>query len=123
MNKSLNLLFPTLISVLALLFTSCGSSPASLVEDMIDGANEITEILNGIESKEDYEDAKDDLKELGKKMDELDDKLDELKDELSKEEEDELKEEYEDKLKDAMRDMMKAGVKAAQYGFKMSDIK
>ena len=123
MKKPFTLLFPSFLSFLALLFTSCGSSPASVIEDLIDEANEVTEILNDIESKDDYEDVKEDLKENGKKIKELGEKLEELDDELSKEEKDELKEEYADKLKDAMGDMMKAGMKAAQHGFDPSDIR
>ena len=123
MKKPFTLLLPSFLSFLALLFTSCGSSPASLCEDLIEETNEIAEILNGIESKDDYEDVKEDLKERGKKCRELTAELKKFDDELSKEEKDELEEEYEDKLKDAFGNMMKASMKAAQHGFNPSDIK
>jgi hypothetical protein len=123
MKKTFPLLFPAFLSFLALLFTSCGSSPASVIEDLIEETNEITDILNGIESKEDYEDAKEDLKGRGDKCEELSDEMKKMKDELSQEEKDELEEEYKDKLNDSFGNMMKASMKAAQHGFKMSDIR
>ena len=46
------LLFPSFLSVLALLFTSCGASPGSVMDDMISEMNAMTEIFKGIESKE-----------------------------------------------------------------------
>jgi|SaaInlStandDraft_1057018.scaffolds.fasta_scaffold294453_1 paraquat-inducible protein B len=122
MKKSSTLILPSFISAVVLLFTGCGSSPSSIIEELIDVSNEITETLKGIESKEDYEDVEDDLKELGKKMGELKDQMDEMENELSDEEKDELEEEYEDELKKSMLDMMSAAMKVAQYGVNISDI-
>ena len=50
MKPITTLLFPSLISALALLFTSCGSFPGSVMDDMISEMNAMTKIIDGIDS-------------------------------------------------------------------------
>ena len=75
MKKSFTILIP---SFLVLLLTSCGSSPESLTEDMIGEVKAMTEILKGVESKEDFESAKDDLEGHKKKIEELKKKMESM---------------------------------------------
>ena len=109
------LLFPSFLSVLALLFTSCGASPGSVMDDMISEMNAMTEILKGIESQEDFDSAKDDLEASQARLKELGDQLKDL--DASDEEKMELSKEYGPKLLQASLELGNASVKAATYGF------
>jgi ABC-type microcin C transport system permease subunit YejB len=109
------LLFPSFLSVLALLFTSCGSSPGSVMDDMISEMNAMTEIFKGIESKEDYESAKDDLDASQARLKELGEQLKDL--DVSDEEKMELTKEYGGKLFQAALQLGNASGKAVTFGF------
>jgi len=109
------LLFPSFLSVLALLFTSCGASPGSVMDDMISEMNAMTEILKGIESQEDFDSAKDDLEASQARLKELGEQLKDL--DASDEEKMELSKEYGPKLLQASLELGNASVKAATYGF------
>ena len=113
------LLCPSILSLLAILFTGCGSSPESVIEDMISEMNAMTEILKGIESQEDFDSAKDDLEEHSDRIKELSDKMDDMKDDFTPEERKELMKEYAPKIMTATLGMTGAAMKAAMYGFKM----
>ena len=115
MKTTTALLFPSILSVLALLFASCGSSPGSVMDDMISEMNAMTTILEGIESKEDYDAAKEELdagqarlKELGEQLEESD---------ATEEEKLELSNEYGPKMLQAALELGNASVKAAEFGF------
>ena len=109
------LLFPSFLSVLALLFTSCGSSPGSVMDDMISEMNAMTEILKGIESQEDFDSAKDDLDASQARLKELGEQLKDL--DASDEEKMEISKEYGTKLFQAALQLGNASVKAATFGF------
>ena len=109
------LLFPSFLSVLALLFTSCGASPGSVMDDMISEMNAMTEIFKGIESKEDYESAKDDLDASQARLKELGEQLKDL--DVSDEEKMELTKEYGGKLFQAALQLGNASGKAVTFGF------
>ena len=67
--KTINtLLHPFLLSALAILLTGCGSSPTAVMDDMISEMNGLTEVLEGIESQEDYDSAQDDIEKRAKKI-------------------------------------------------------
>jgi hypothetical protein len=122
MKKPFPLLLPAFLSFLALLFTSCGSSPSSVMEDMISEMNAMTETLKGIKSQEDFDSAKEDLEEHGKKMKELSEELEDMKDDVTAEEKKEMMEKYGPKIMAATLEMSGAAMKAAAYGFKMPDM-
>ena len=109
------LLFPSFLSVFALLFTSCGASPGSVMDDMISEMNAMTEIFKGIESKEDYESAKDDLDASQARLKELGEQLKDL--DVSDEEKMELTKEYGGKLFQAALQLGNASGKAVTFGF------
>ena len=119
MKKPFTLLFPTFLAFLALLFTSCGATPSSVSEDMISEIKEMTEILNGIKSQEDFDSAKSDLEGHTKKIEELTKQMKAMEKELSKEEMKEVQDKYEEDLKNAFMGFMGAAMKAAAYGFEM----
>ena len=120
MKKSFTILIP---SFLVLLLTSCGSSPESLTEDMIGEVKAMTEILKGVESKEDFESAKDDLEGHKKKIEELKKKMESMEKELSEEDKKKLKEKNGKELAGAFMEFFGAAIKAAAYGFEMPDMK
>jgi hypothetical protein len=109
------LLFPSFLSVIALLFTSCGSSPASVMDDMISEMNAMTEILKGIESQEDYDSAKDDLEASQARLTELGGQLEDL--DTTDEEDMELSKEYGPKFLQAAMQLGTASIKASSFGF------
>ena len=109
------LLFPSFLSVLALLFTSCGASPGSVMDDMISEMNAMTEILKGIESQEDFDSAKDDLDASQARLKELGEQLKDL--DVSDEEKMELTKEYGGKLFQAALQLGNASGKAVTFGF------
>ena len=115
MKPITTLLFPSLISALALLFTSCGSSPGSVMDDMISEMNAMTTILEGIESQEDFEAAKDDLEASQARLTELGEQLGES--DATEEEKLELSQEYGPKMLQAALELGNASVKAAEFGF------
>ena len=116
------LILPTFLAFLALLFTSCGATPSSVSEDMISEIKEMTEILNGIKSQEDFDSAKADLEGHTKKCEELVKQMDAMEKELSKEEMKEVQDKYEEDLKNAFMGFMGASMKAAAYGFEMPNM-
>jgi hypothetical protein len=119
MKKPFTLLFPSFLSFLVLLFTSCGSSPSSVMEDMISEIKDMTETLNGITSKEDYDSKKADLEGHSKKIEEITKEMDDMEKELSEEEMKEVKDKYEEELKNAFMAFFAAAMKAGAYGFVM----
>ena len=123
MKKSFTILIPSFISFLALLFTGCGATPSSVSEDMISEIKEMTEILNGIKSQEDFDSAKSDLEGHSKKCEELAKQMKAMEKELSKEEMKEVQDKYEEDLKNAFMGFMAASMKAAAYGFEMPNMK
>ena len=108
MKTTTALLFPSILSVLALLFASCGSSPGSVMDDMISEMNAMTTILEGIESKEELDASQARLTELGKQLEESD---------ATEEEKLELSNEYGPKMLQAALELGNASVKAAEFGF------
>jgi hypothetical protein len=109
------LLYSSFLSVLGLLFASCGSSPGSIMDDMISEMNAMTTTLESIESQEEFDATKDDLasnqarlKELGEQL-EASDATDEEKMELSQE--------YGPKMLQAALELGNASIKAAEFGF------
>lgn len=115
MKPITTLLFPSLISALALLFTSCGSSPGSVMDDMISEMNAMTKILDGIDSQEDFDAAKDDLEASQARLKELGEQLEES--DATEEEKLELSQEYGPKMLQAALELGNASVKAAEFGF------
>ena len=113
------LILPTFLAFLALLFTSCGATPSSLSEDMISEIEAMTEILNGINSKEDYDSKKADLEGHSNKIEEITKQMDAMEKELSEEEMKEVKDKYEEELGKAFMAFFAATMKAAAYGFEM----
>jgi hypothetical protein len=109
------LLSPPFLSVLALLFTSCGSSPGSVMDDMISEMNAMTTTLEGIESQEDFDAAKDGLDASQARLKELGEQLEDL--DASDEEKMELSKEYGPKLLQAALELGNASVKASTFGF------
>jgi hypothetical protein len=109
------LLPPPFLSVLALLFTSCGSSPGSVMDDMISEMNAMTTTLEGIESQEDFDAAKDGLDASQARLKELGEQLEDL--DASDEEKMELSKEYGPKLLQAALELGNASVKASTFGF------
>jgi len=119
--KSINtLLYPFLLSALAILLTGCGSSPTAVMDDMISEMNGLTEVLEGIESQEDYDSAQDDIEKRAKKIEALAETLKGMDEpEFTQEE----KKEYMGKVMVATLKMTGAAMKASVYGFKMPDMK
>lgn len=115
MKTTTALLFPSILSVLALLFASCGSSPGSVMDDMISEMNAMTTILEGIESKEDYDAAKEELDASQARLKELGEQLEES--DATEEEKLELSNEYGPKMLQAALELGNASVKAAEFGF------
>ena len=115
MKPITTLLFTSLISALALLFTSCGSSPGTLMEDMISEMNAMTATLDGIESKEDFDAAKEDLEASQARLKELGEQLEGS--DATEEEKLELSQEYGPKMLQAALELGNASVKASAYGF------
>mgnify|MGYP004003234083 FL=1 len=115
MKTITTLLFPSFLSVLALLFASCGSSSGSVMDDMISEMNAMTATLEGIESQEDYDAAKDGLDASQARLKELGEQLGEL--DATDEEKLELSQEYGPKMLQAALDLGNASVKAAEFGF------
>ena len=118
MKNTFSLSCPSLLCAFALLFAGCGSSPASIMDDMISEMNAMTEILEGIESQEDFDSVKDDLESHAKTIQELGKQLEAMKDDLSAEEMKEI-EEYLPKIMQASFKMAGAAMKAAAFGFDM----
>ena len=123
MKKPFPLLFPSFLSFLALLFTSCGSSPSSLSEDAISEMEAIADLLNDVKSQEDFDDIKDDVLEHAENLKEIGKEITALENEMPKEEKEKYLKEYGPKLVSAMGKMMKAASKAAAYGFEISNLK
>ena len=115
MKTITTLLFPSFLSVLALLFASCGSSSGSVMDDMISEMNAMTATLEGIESQEDYDAAKDGLDASQARLKELGEQLGES--DATDEEKLELSQEYGPKLLQAALELGNASVKASAYGF------
>jgi hypothetical protein len=108
-------LFPSFLSVLGLLFASCGSSPGSIREDMISEMNAMTTILEGIESQEDFDAAKEELEASQARLKELGEQLEEL--DATDEEKLELSQEYGPQMLQALLEIGNASIKAAEFGF------
>ena len=89
---------------------------------MISEIKEMTEILNGIKSQEDFDSAKSDLEGHTKKIEELTKQMKAMEKELSKEEMKEVQDKYEEDLKNAFMAFMGAAMKAAAYGFEMPNM-
>jgi hypothetical protein len=108
-------LFPSFLSVLGLLFASCGSSPGSIREDMISEMNAMTTILEGIESQEDFDAVKEELEASQARLKELGEQLEEL--DATDEEKLELSQEYGPQMLQALLEIGNASIKAAEFGF------
>ena len=115
MKTITTLLFPSFLSVLALLFASCGSSSGSVMDDMISEMNAMTATLEGIESQEDYDAAKDGLDASQARLKELGEQLGEL--DATDEEKLELSQEDGPKMLQAALELGNASVKASAFGF------
>ena len=115
MKPITTLLFPSLISALALLFTSCGSSPGTLMEDMISEMNAMTATLDGIESQEDFDAAKEELEASQARLKELGEQLESL--DATPEEKAELSQKHGPEILKASMALGTAAIKAAEFGF------
>lgn len=121
--KTINIfLYPFILSVLTFLLTGCGSSAGSLVEEAVSEMEAITDLLNGVENQEDFDDVRDEIQEHVDNIDELGREIDAMEAEMTVEEQKEFEEEYKGKLEVAILEMVAASVKAAMYGFKMPNM-
>ena len=85
------------------------------MDDMISEMNAMTTILEGIESKEDYDAAKEELDASQARLKELGEQLEES--DATEEEKLELSNEYGPKMLQAALELGNASVKAAEFGF------
>ena len=85
------------------------------MDDMISEMNAMTTILEGIESKEDYDAAKEELDAIQGRLKELGEQLEES--DATEEEKLELSNEYGPKMLQAALELGNASVKAAEFGF------
>jgi len=108
-------LFPSFLWVLGLLFASCGSSPASIIEDMISEMNAMKAILEGIESQEDYDRVKEELESSKARLQELGEQLEKL--DITDEEKMESSREYSPQMLQALLEIGTASIKAVEFGF------
>jgi len=108
-------LFPSFLLVLGLLFASCGSSPASIIEDMISEMNAMKAILEGIESQEDYDRVKEELESSKARLQELGEQLEKL--DITDEEKMESSREYSPQMLQALLEIGTASIKAVEFGF------
>ena len=108
-------LFPSFLWVLGLLFASCGSSPASIIEDMISEMNAMKAILEGIESQEDYDRVKEELESSKARLQELGEQLEKL--DITDEEKMESSREYSPQMLQALLEIGNASIKAVEFGF------
>jgi hypothetical protein len=117
MKSITTLLYPSFISVFLFFFTSCGSSPASVMDEMVTEMNTMVTILEGIDSQEDFDAAKEDLDASQAKLKELGEQLNDL--DASDEDKKKLSEEYGPKLLEASMALATASIKASAYGFSL----
>ena len=117
MNTITTLFDPSSITVLLIFFTSCGSSPASVMDEMVTEMNTMVTILEGIDSREDFDAAKEELDASQAKLKELGEQLNDL--DASDEDKKKLSEEYGPKLLEASMALATASIKASAYGFSL----
>jgi len=107
--------FLSFLSVLGLLFASCGSSPASIIEDMISEMNAMKATLEGIESQEDYDRVKEELESSKARLQQLGEQLEKL--DITDEEKMESSKEYAPQILQALLEIGTASIKAVEFGF------
>lgn len=117
MKTTTTLFYPSSITVLLIFFTSCGSSPASVMDEMVTEMNTMVTILEGIDSREDFDAAKEELDASQAKLKELGEQLNDL--DASDEDKKKLSEEYGPKLLEASMALATASIKASAYGFSL----
>ena len=108
-------LFPSLLMVLGFLFASCGSSPGSIVEDMISEMNAMTATLESIESQEDYDAAREELDSGKARLKELGEQLEQI--EATDEEKMQFSQKHGPEFLQASLELGTASHKAAEFGF------
>lgn len=108
-------LFPSLLMVLGFLFVSCGSSPDSIVEDMISEMKAMTATLESIESQEDYDAAREELDSGKARLKELGEQLEQF--EATDEEKMQFSQKHGPEFLQASLELGTESHKAAEFGF------
>ena len=112
-----SLLTPFFVA-LSLLLSSCGDSPESVTEEMMEKMEEMTAIFKELNEGGDIEDAKADLEDLKAEMKELGEKMKEMEKDLSEEDKKALAEKYEEEMKTITNNFVSESMKLASKGNK-----
>lgn len=94
----------TFALLLPMLLTGCGSSPDSVMGEMIAKINELNDVLEKVDDKESAEAHKAEIESIANELNELTEEYEELEKDMSKEEKNEIEEKYRDDASEAFGD-------------------
>ena len=108
--QSTNFLFAG--SFLCLILAGCGSSPDSVMGEMVSKMEELVEVLDKVQDKESAEKHKDEIESIAQDLNDLEEEWEKLEKDLTAEEQKELEKKYEDRV-------MKAAFALLGHGFRI----